>query len=225
MVGSWSAHGLSGDDYDRTYDARAAAGEDVHGEARFVMRFAPRTVLDAGCGTGRIARELARRGVATVGADRDQRMLSTAQAKAPDLDWRLADLATAELGGPFDVALMAGNVMLFVDRGTEGAVLANMARHLHPGGRLIAGFQVGARAPDRAVRRAGAGRRAGARGALVDLGSGPLAAGRRLRRLGPPQASACLAAPARAERSRTTSCSGCLVVAPTSGRAGLIGAS
>ena len=146
MVGSWSAHGLSGDDYDRTYDARAAAGEDVHGEARFVMRFEPGSVLDAGCGTGRIARELARRGVATVGADRDQRMLSTAQEKAPDLDWRLADLATAELGGPFDVALMAGNVMLFVDRGTEGAVLANMARHLHPGGRLIAGFQLGARA-------------------------------------------------------------------------------
>jgi SAM-dependent methyltransferase len=146
MVGSWSAHGLPGDDYDRTYDARAAAGEDVHGEASFVMRFAPGSVLDAGCGTGRIARELARRGVATVGADRDQRMLSTAQETAPELDWRLADLATAELGGAFDEALMAGNVMLFVDRGTEGVVLANMARHLHPGGRLIAGFQLGARA-------------------------------------------------------------------------------
>ena len=146
MAGSWSAHSLSGDDYDRTCDARAAAGEDVHGEASFVMRFEPGSVLDAGCGTGRIARELARRGVATVGADRDQRMLSTAREKAPDLDWRLADLATAELGGAFDVALMAGNVMLFVDRGTEGAVLANLARHLHPGGRLIAGFQLGARA-------------------------------------------------------------------------------
>jgi SAM-dependent methyltransferase len=146
MAGSWSAHGVSGADYDQTYDARAAAGEDVHGEASFVMRFEPGSVLDAGCGTGRIARELARRGVAIVGVDRDPRMLSTAQEKAPDLDWRLADLVTAELRRAFDAVLMAGNVMLFVDGGTEGAVLANLARHLHPGGRLIAGFQLGARA-------------------------------------------------------------------------------
>jgi SAM-dependent methyltransferase len=162
MAGSWSAHGVSGDDYDRTYDARAAAGQDVHGEASFVMRLEPGSVLDAGCGTGRIARELSRRGVATVGVDRDRRMLSTAREKAPDLDWRLADLATAELGRAFDVVLMAGNVMLFVDGGTEGAVLANMARHLHPGGRLIAGFQLGARALpieryDALVRDAGLG--------------------------------------------------------------------
>jgi SAM-dependent methyltransferase len=146
MPGLWNTHGVSGDDYDRTYDTRAAAGEDVHGEARFVMRFGPGSVLDAGCGTGRIARELARRGVATVGVDRDQRMLSTAQEKAPDLEWRLADLATVDLGRTFDVVLMAGNVMLFVDGGTHGAVLANMARHLQPGGRLIAGFQLGTRA-------------------------------------------------------------------------------
>ena len=33
----------------------------------FVQRFAPTTVLDAGCGTGRVARELGRRGVLAVG--------------------------------------------------------------------------------------------------------------------------------------------------------------
>jgi SAM-dependent methyltransferase len=141
---SWSGR-VSGDDYDRTYETRAAAGEDVHGEASFVMRFEPGSVLDAGCGTGRIARELARRGVDVVGVDRDPGMLSTAQRKAPALDWRLADLATADLGRAFDAVLLAGNVMLFVDRGTEGAVVANMARHLTPSGRLIAGFQLGVR--------------------------------------------------------------------------------
>jgi hypothetical protein len=36
---------------------------------------------------------------------------------------------------------MAGNVMIFLTPGTEGAVLNNVARHLAPGGMLVAGFQ------------------------------------------------------------------------------------
>jgi hypothetical protein len=38
---------------------------------------------------------------------------------------------------------MAGNVMIFLTPGSEGAVLANMASHLEPGGLLVAGFQLG----------------------------------------------------------------------------------
>jgi hypothetical protein len=30
--------------------------------------------------------------------------------------------------------------MIFLERGTEGATLRNMARHLAPGGRLVTGF-------------------------------------------------------------------------------------
>jgi SAM-dependent methyltransferase len=132
----------SGDEYDRGYDVRAASGENVHGEADFVGRFAPRSVLDAGCGTGRVGRELARRGVDVVGVDRDASMLATAKRRAPDCAWHLADIASVDLARTFDVVLMAGNVMLFVDRGTEGVVLANMVRHLAPNGVLIAGFEV-----------------------------------------------------------------------------------
>ncbi|HUF53041.1 MAG TPA: methyltransferase domain-containing protein [Dehalococcoidia bacterium] len=132
----------SGDDYDARYERLAAAGEDVHGEATFVTRFEPGSVLDAGCGTGRVGRELARRGVEVVGVDIDEEMLATARRKAPDVDWRLADLSDVELGRAFDAIVMAGNVMIFLQPGTEGAVLANMARHLAPGGVLIAGFQL-----------------------------------------------------------------------------------
>jgi SAM-dependent methyltransferase len=132
----------SADEYDRRYDQRAAAGEDVHGEANFVMRFSPRSVLDAGCGTGRVARELARRGVDVVGVDLDADMLATAQRRSPELAWLCADLATVELGRNFDVILLAGNVMIFLAPGSEGAVLKNLARHLAPGGRMIAGFQL-----------------------------------------------------------------------------------
>jgi SAM-dependent methyltransferase len=132
----------SGDEYDESYERRAAAGENVHGEADFVMRFAPASVLDAGCGTGRIARELARRGADVVGVDLDEQMLSTARRKAPDLAWHHADLATIDLGRTFDVILLAGNVMIFLTPGTERDVVSNLARHLAPDGRLIAGFSL-----------------------------------------------------------------------------------
>jgi SAM-dependent methyltransferase len=132
----------SGDEYDATYDRRAAAGQDVHGEADFVARFKPASVLDAGCGTGRVGRELARRGIEVMGVDIDAEMLDTARRKAPDVDWRLADLTTVDLARAFDAIVMAGNVMIFVEPGTEGAVVVNMARHLKAEGVLIAGFQL-----------------------------------------------------------------------------------
>ncbi len=133
-----------GDDYDRRWDELAAAGHDPHGEASFVGRFAPARVLDAGCGTGRVARELARHGVTVVGVDADPSMLATARAKSPELPWVLADLATLTLAdeAPFDVVVLAGNVMIFVHPGTEGAVLTNLAAHTAPGGVVIAGFQL-----------------------------------------------------------------------------------
>lgn len=132
----------SGDDYDATYERRAASGEDVHGEADFVGRFTPASVLDAGCGTGRVGRELARRGFDVVGVDIDPEMLATARRKAPEVEWRLADLASVELGRTFDAIVMAGNVMIFLTPGTEASVIANMARHLDEAGVLIAGFQL-----------------------------------------------------------------------------------
>lgn len=133
---------VSGDDYDATYERRAAEGQNVHGEADFVQRFGPASVLDAGCGTGRVGRELARRGLDIAGVDLDAEMLDTARRKAPEVDWRLADVATVDLARTFDAIVMAGNVMIFIEAGTEGDVVANMARHLEPNGLLIAGFQI-----------------------------------------------------------------------------------
>jgi SAM-dependent methyltransferase len=132
----------SADEYDARYERRAAAGENVHGEADFVMGFAPRSVLDGGCGTGRVARELARRGVEAVGVDIDDEMLATARRKSPELRWINADLASLDLARTFDVVLLAGNVMIFLAPGSEGTVVTNLARHVARGGVLIAGFQV-----------------------------------------------------------------------------------
>ena len=106
------------------------------------MRFAPTSVLDAGCGTGRVARELARRGVAVVGVDADASMVATARRLSPDLDWRVDDLCALDLGQTFELVVMAGNVPLFTPAGTQRTLVGGCARHLEPGGILIAGFSL-----------------------------------------------------------------------------------
>jgi SAM-dependent methyltransferase len=134
-----------GDRYQERFDELAAQGVDVHGEARFVRAFGPRSVLDAGCGTGRVAVELARHGIEVVGADVDPSMLATARrADAPGVTWVESDLAALDLGRVVDVVVMAGNVPLFTPSGTQPALVAGVARHVRPdGGLLIAGFSLG----------------------------------------------------------------------------------
>ncbi len=132
-----------GADYDHRWKQMAAAGVSVHGEADFICRLEPASVLDAGCGTGRVAIELADRGIDVTGVDLDRPMLDQARAKAPKLAWVEANLLSVDLGRRFDVVAMPGNVMIFVQPGTEAAVIANLAGHLAPGGALVAGFELG----------------------------------------------------------------------------------
>ena len=131
-----------GEEYQRRFDDLAARGVDVHGEADFVGRYEPRTVLDAGCGSGRVAIELARRGMTVTGVDADASMIAAARARAPEIDWHHADLTDFDLDARFDVVVMAGNVPLFTPPGTRSALVAGCARHVGSGGRLIAGFQL-----------------------------------------------------------------------------------
>ena len=128
--------------YQRRFDDLAAAGSPVHGEADFVERFRPLSVLDAGCGTGRVAIELSGRGYDVVGIDRDASMIAAARQLAPHIDFRNENVAGAQVGRTFELVLMAGNVPLFTPEGSQSALVAGCARHLATGGRLIAGFQL-----------------------------------------------------------------------------------
>ncbi|MHB1584289.1 MAG: class I SAM-dependent methyltransferase [Acidimicrobiales bacterium] len=134
---------FDGAQYQARFDRLARQGVDVHGEAAFVRSFGPRSVLDAGCGSGRVAIELAGHGVDVVGVDVDGSMLDEARRRAPTLAWVEADLATVDLGRRFELVVMAGNVLLFTPAGTEESVVAGCTRHVDDGGRLVAGFQLG----------------------------------------------------------------------------------
>ena len=136
----------AGPDYARRYAERfralSARGEDVHGEATFVARLAepPARVLDAGCGTGRVAIRLAQLGYAVVGVDLDASMLREARADAPELDWRVGDLSELDTGELFDVVLVAGNTIPLLEPGTLDDTARHLAAQLDEGGLLVCGF-------------------------------------------------------------------------------------
>jgi SAM-dependent methyltransferase len=136
--------GNAGADYAARFSRLAAAGADLHGEARFCAGLAPpgARILDAGCGTGRVAIRLAELGYDCVGVDLDDSMLAEARRAAPELTWVHADLSGAHLPGDadFDLVVAAGNVIPLLAAGTEEATLRRLAAALRPGGLLVAGF-------------------------------------------------------------------------------------
>ncbi|MFC5139151.1 methyltransferase domain-containing protein [Actinomycetospora rhizophila] len=147
-VNPWLAvtGGTAGPGYAARFAALEEQGVDLHGEARRVHALLggrSADVVDAGCGTGRVAIHLARLGHRVVGVDLDASMLAEARAAAPDLDWRLVDLADPDalhLDHPVDAVVAAGNLWPLLTPGTHAAVVANLAGHLRPGGLLVAGF-------------------------------------------------------------------------------------
>ena len=142
----WSAH-QSGPEAARAYRQRfldlAAAGRDLHGEARFVTELAPppSRVLDAGCGYGRVTSELTRLGHYAVGVDADPDLVALAREDARTR-FLVADLSTLDLRTEqeFHVVLMAGNVVPYLADGSLPTVLQRLAAHLAPGGHLVAGY-------------------------------------------------------------------------------------
>ncbi|WP_314225356.1 class I SAM-dependent methyltransferase [Streptomyces zaehneri] len=137
--------GQAGEEYARRFERLAESGHDIHGEAAFcdaLLNPAGR-VLDAGCGTGRIAIRLATLGHLCTGVDLDRSMLAVARRTAPDLEWLHGDLARLDgigLEPGFDLALAAGNVIPLLAPGTGPAVVRQLAAVLRGGGLLVTGM-------------------------------------------------------------------------------------
>ena len=136
--------------YVERFRRMAAEGEDLAGEARLVDAMLPpgSRVLDAGCGTGRVGGALHQRGHTVVGVDADPVLVAAAEADHPGPRWLVADLTELDLAAageddPFDGAVLAGNVMVFLAPGTETAALRRVAAHVRPDGFLVTGFHTG----------------------------------------------------------------------------------
>ena len=88
-------------------------------------------ILDLGCGTGQFSAELARRGCRVVGLDRSSVVLEQGRLAAPGVQFICADIRDYFPDEPFD-AIVAAGVLHWLDS------LADVARLLKPGGRLVA---------------------------------------------------------------------------------------
>lgn len=132
--------------YARKYDAESFV-QGTAGECDFIEteigRDKTRRILDVGCGTGRHAIELARRGYAVVGVDLSESQLARAREKARAagvaVDFRRADARQLPFRAEFDLAIMLceGAFPLMETDEMNFQILQGIARALRPGGKLI----------------------------------------------------------------------------------------
>ncbi|HTS23483.1 MAG TPA: class I SAM-dependent methyltransferase [Casimicrobiaceae bacterium] len=98
-------------------------------------------VLDAGCGSGLLARRLLDAGFAVTGIDASPAMIDLARSCAPGADFRVASLPTGSRGAAalphFDAVVSTGHVLNYLGhRSAIARALAELARALKPSGVL-----------------------------------------------------------------------------------------
>lgn len=120
------------------YEIENPRGADTDFYIRLAADLNARHILDLGCGTGLLTRELAVNGRRVVGVDPSPAMLAYGrrQPGAERVQWVEGDASA--LGTPAaDLALMTGNVaQIFLDDDEWAAVLRHIHDALRPGGRL-----------------------------------------------------------------------------------------
>ena len=100
-------------------------------------------ILDIGCGTGRHAVELAKRGYEVTGLDLSETQLRKARTKAAEagvkVEFIRADARNFRLGRKFDLAIMIceGAFPLMETDEMNFQILKNITRALKPDGKLI----------------------------------------------------------------------------------------
>ena len=106
------------------------------GELETIAAHLPRgcSVLELGCGTGRLTRRLLDRGHTVTAVDNSPQMLARVPTSATHV---CCDIERLALGRAFDVALYASHLINVAHEATRQAQLAACHRHLSPQGTLI----------------------------------------------------------------------------------------
>jgi SAM-dependent methyltransferase len=121
------------------YDALDSDRRDLDAYAAMVDEFAAKAVIDLGCGTGLLARRLARSGLFVTGVDPAAGSLEYArnQPGAHRVHWILGDASTLPEAAA-DLVLMTGNAAQAVaDQADWDCMLRRTHMALRPGGRFV----------------------------------------------------------------------------------------
>ncbi|MHA2140094.1 MAG: class I SAM-dependent methyltransferase [Candidatus Thorarchaeota archaeon] len=117
----------------KNIDARSKVEEDVHHITRLVS-IESRTVLEIGCGTGRITFPLAEKAGRIIGIDIDANAIDEAQKRNrfENLTFLVENIETTQLGLTFDVILSTWMGYMYLDNIPKA--IANISNHLKDDG-------------------------------------------------------------------------------------------
>jgi trans-aconitate 2-methyltransferase len=123
-----------GQSYDRISGPMEALGLEVL--ARLELH-GNETVLDAGCGSGRITQALIERlpQGRVIAVDASESMVAAARERLPGVDVRVVDLLELDLGEPVDAILSTATFHWILD---HERLFTRLHAALRPGGRLVA---------------------------------------------------------------------------------------
>ncbi len=120
------------------YSFTKGTGQEIDHIVQALGLSAGDRVLDVGCGPGRHAHELARRGIVVHGIDISERFVEIATDKAPHgATFERMDARSLTFESEFDavICLCQGAFGLMTANGEDATVIDGLARALRPGGR------------------------------------------------------------------------------------------
>ncbi len=99
------------------------------------------SILELGCGTGKLAERLASESKNIIGIDNDETMIVRARKVYPEIEFKA--MAVQDIGGlhrSFDLIICTGNVLSYLNDDEMSNLVSNVERMLNSGGYWI--FQV-----------------------------------------------------------------------------------
>ncbi|WP_200328886.1 class I SAM-dependent methyltransferase [Leucobacter sp. L43] len=134
----------------RSYDARAAEYADLFAsvdaapadDVAEIREWAARCsgpLIDAGCGPGHWTDDLRRQGAEISGFDLSPAFVEIARQRFPHSEYRVADLARSGVATASAGGILSWFSLIHTPPAEVDAVLAEFARILAPGGRLLLG--------------------------------------------------------------------------------------
>lgn len=109
------------------------------------------TLLDLGCGNGRLSKLFADKSLHVTGLDSSQEMLATARADYPEIEFIHADAADFTLTKTFD-AVFSNAVLHWIDREKQPLMMKCVHKALKTGGQFV--FEMGGSGCAKAIHSA-----------------------------------------------------------------------